>query len=276
MEIVSESKCFGGQQRVLKHFSESCNSEMTFGLFLPPAAEDKPVHSIYYLAGLTCTPETGMHKTGIQRLAAHYELAVVFPDTSPRGDNIPDDESYDLGQGAGFYVDALSYPWKKNFQMYTYVSEELPSVLKNNPSLTTEKSLMGHSMGGHGALTIALKNPTSYRSASAFAPIAHPCNSDWGRKQFRAYLGEDESLWRPYDTTVLLKETSFHSPILIDQGGSDQYFELLGFENLKSVFEQHGHRGTIRKQEGYDHGYYFISSFIESHVAYHAEYLKDI
>ena len=274
MQTVSENACFDGVQGVYTHASEACGCDMTFGLFLPEEAQDGPVPVLWYLSGLTCTHENAMVKAGAQCWAAEHGIALVFPDTSPRGEGIADDESYDLGQGAGFYVNATEAPWAPHFKMWDYVTEELPALLAEKfPVDLDRQSITGHSMGGHGALTMAMRLPGRFRSVSAFAPIAHPTGSDWGRKQLRAYLGADESVWAPHDSTLLMRSTGFDGPILIDTGTDDQFIDLLKPEVLSEAISARRQRATVRLQPGYDHSYFFVSTFMEDHVAFHAEAL---
>ncbi|WP_343080615.1 S-formylglutathione hydrolase [Ostreiculturibacter nitratireducens] len=274
MRTISENRCFGGIQGVYAHASDACQCEMTFGLFLPAEAQDGPVPLLWYLSGLTCTHENAMVKAGAQQFAAEHGIALVFPDTSPRGEGVANDEAYDLGQGAGFYVNATETPWAPHFRMWDYIADELPRILTANFEVEEDRqAITGHSMGGHGALTLAMRHPGRFRSVSAFAPIANPSQSDWGRKQLSAYLGADESLWLPHDSTHLMLETGFDGEILIDQGTKDQFLELLKPESLASAMAARRQPGAIRFQEGYDHSYFFVASFMEEHVAFHAEAL---
>ena len=274
MKTISENRAFGGVQGVYTHTSEACDCDMTFGLFLPEEAQEGPVPVLWYLSGLTCTHENAMVKAGAQQWAAEQGIAVVFPDTSPRGDGVANDDAYDLGQGAGFYVNATEEPWAKHFRMWDYVAEELPRLLFNAFPVEEElQAITGHSMGGHGALTLAMAFPGRYRSVSAFAPIAHPAASDWGRKQFTAYLGTDEAKWAAHDATLLMKKRGFDGPLLIDQGASDQFIDLLQPEALISAIATRRQPATFRMQKGYDHSYFFVSTFMEDHVAFHAEAL---
>ena len=274
METISENRCFGGTQGVYRHASTACNCDMTFALFLPAEAAHGPVPLLWFLSGLTCTHENAMTKAGAQNWAAEQGIALVFPDTSPRGDGVADDDAYDLGQGAGFYVNATQDPWAQHFQMWDYITAELPEVLGSNFALDMEsQSIMGHSMGGHGALTIAMSLPGRFRSVSAFAPICHPTASDWGRKQFTAYLGTDEETWKPHDATLLMRDKGFAGPMLIDTGTDDQFGDLLGTEHLAAAIAARRQYAHIRLQDGYDHSYFFISTFMEDHVAHAAEAL---
>jgi S-formylglutathione hydrolase len=274
MQTVSENRAFGGVQGVYTHPSEACGCDMTFAVYLPPQAKEGPVPVLWYLSGLTCTHENAMTKAGAQAHAAREGLAIVFPDTSPRGDGIADDDAYDLGKGAGFYVDATEKPWAPNFRMWTYITDELPKVLFRNFQLDEEaQGITGHSMGGHGALTIAMTQPDRFRSLSAFAPIANPTKSDWGRKQLSAYLGSDEAKWTGHDSSLLLREKGWKGHLLIDQGASDQFLDLLKPEALAAAIAERRQPATFRMQKGYDHSYYFVASFMEEHIAFHAEAL---
>jgi S-formylglutathione hydrolase len=273
METVSENRCFGGVQGVYKHRSSATGTDMTFALFLPAEAQDGPVPLLWFLSGLTCTHENAMVKAGAQAWAAEQGIAIVFPDTSPRGDDVPNDEAYDLGQGAGFYIDATQEPWSQHFKMWTYTAEELPALLGETFALDmTRQSIMGHSMGGHGALTLAMALPGRFKSVSAFAPICNPTNSEWGRKQFTAYWG-DEASWGPHDATLLMQGDGFDGPILIDTGTDDQFSDKLGTDAFAHAMAAKRQEGQIRLQKGYDHSYFFISTFMEDHVAFHAEAL---
>jgi len=278
MQKIENVKEFGGYLNRYTHRSNVCNCEMTFSVYLPPQAEEISVPALYWLSGLTCTDDNVRTKAGAQRYAAEHGIALVFPDTSPRGDDVADDESrYDLGKGAGFYVNATEEPWAKHYQMYDYVTKELPALLEENlPLISGVKSISGHSMGGHGALICALKNPASYKSVSAFSPISNPVNCDWGKGCFGAYLGDDVSSWEQYDATALVKSGAMFSDILIDQGVADEFYDekQLLPENFQAACNEMNQSVTIRMQEGYDHSYHFISTFIGEHIAYHAKALK--
>lgn len=274
MEMISENRAFGGTQGVFRHNAHSCHCDMTFGLFLPEEAQDGPVPVIWYLSGLTCTHENAMTKAGAQQWAAEQGVALVFPDTSPRGEGVADDDAYDLGQGAGFYVNATQKPWAPHFNMFDYITEDLPSFLQEEfPVDLSRQSIMGHSMGGHGALTIAMSLPGRYRSVSAFAPITNPTASDWGRKQLTAYLGADESGWAAHDSTLLMRDRGFDGPILVDTGTADQFLNLLCPEAFAEAANARRQEATLRLQKGYDHSYFFVSTFMEEHIAFHAEAL---
>lgn len=274
MKTVSENGAFGGVQGVYSHASAVCGCDMTFAVYLPPQAKAGPVPVLWYLSGLTCTHENAMSKAGAQGWAAREGIALVFPDTSPRGEGIANDEAYDLGQGAGFYVDATEAPWAPHFNMWSYVTEELPTLLFRNFELEEgAQGITGHSMGGHGALTIALSLPDRFRSVSAFAPIAHPTQSDWGRKQLGAYLGPESDKWRAHDSSLLLRDKGWKGEMLIDQGTKDQFLDLLKPEALAAAIAERRQAAIFRMQPGYDHSYYFISTFMEDHVTFHAEAL---
>lgn len=277
IETVSENACFGGIQGVYRHASAATGCDMTFGLFLPAEAKDGPVPVLWYLSGLTCTHENAMVKAGAQLWAAEQGIALIFPDTSPRGDGVPNDEAYDLGQGAGFYVNATQDPWAEHFQMWDYITEELPTLVFDRFALDqSRQAITGHSMGGHGALTIALSLPDRFASVSAFSPICNPMESDWGRKQFGAYLGDNTALWQAHDATMLMRAHGFPGPVLIDTGTADQFGDLLKTEALAEAMIARRQHGTIRMQPGYDHSYFFISSFIEDHISFHAEALYGV
>ena len=269
-ESVKESD---GYLNRYQHQSGSCDCEMTFSVYLPPQARDTSVPALYWLSGLTCTDDNARTKGGFQRFAAKHGIAVVFPDTSPRGDDVADEpERYDLGQAAGFYVNSTQDPWRPHYQMFDYVTAELPALLEANlPLIPGLKSVSGHSMGGHGALICALKLPGEYRSVSAFAPITNPINCGWGKGCFGAYLGDDESTWEAYDASCLVQGGARVGDILIDQGEAD---EFLHEDNFQAACDAAGQSLTIRMQPGYDHSYHFIASFIEDHFDYHARYLK--
>jgi len=279
-DTVSKHRCFGGTVGFYKHVSTVNACTMKFSVFVPPQAERGKVPVLYYLAGLTCTEETFMIKAGAQRRAAELGLMLVAPDTSPRGVPLPgDSESWDFGVGAGFYLDATQEPWSKHYKMYSYVTQELPALIEANFPVDPKRvGIFGHSMGGHGALTIGLKNPGNrYRSISAFAPIVAPKQVPWGLKAFTNYLGPDRDAWSPYDATELMKKVanaSSRPAILIDQGLADQFLEVqLKPELFEEACRDAGQALTLRRQPGYDHGYYFISSFIDDHLRHHARIL---
>lgn len=271
MRTISENRAFGGVQGVYAHESDACGCEMTFGLYLPPAAGQGPVPLLWYLSGLTCTHENAMIKAGAQAHAARHGLALVFPDTSPRGADVADDAAYDLGQGAGFYVNATEKPWAPNFRMWDYVAEDLPQLLFGHFPLRREaQAITGHSMGGHGALTLAMALPERFASVSAFAPIAHPSASDWGRRQLSAYLGPSEAAWARHDATLAMRARGFPGPVLIDQGCDDQFLASLMPEALAEAMAARRQEGVLRLQKGYDHSYFFVASFMADHMAFHA------
>ena len=274
MKTVSENTCFGGTQGIYNHTSKSCACDMTFAVFLPAEAKDGPVPVLWYLSGLTCTHENAMSKAGAQVWAAEHGIALIFPDTSPRGESVADDENYDLGQGAGFYVNATQDPWKPNFQMWDYITEELPTLIAENFNIDMDRqSITGHSMGGHGALTMAMSLPGRYCSVSAFAPICSPTTTDWGRKQLTAYLGTDETTWAAHDASLMMEKIGFNGPVLIDTGTSDQFIDLLKPEALSAAIAKRRQEATVRLQPGYDHSYFFVSTFMEDHVTFHADAL---
>lgn len=278
MQILNSQTCFGGVQEFCSHQSNETGTEMRFAVYQPPQAKKGPVPAIYYLAGLTCTEETATIKAGAQRMAAQLGLALVMPDTSPRGADIPgEDVDWDFGTGAGFYLDATEDPWSKNYRMYSYVTEELRELINSafpvNPDAT---GIFGHSMGGHGALTIALKQPEIYKSVSAFAPICAPMHCPWGQKAFTHYLGsDDKAAWAQYDATELVRIYPSEHHILIDQGQDDQFLETeLNPEMFKAACKMADQKLTYRSHSGYDHSYYFIQSFMADHLKHHADILN--
>ena len=274
MTPVSENACFGGAQGIYTHESNVCGGDMTFGLFMPAEAENGPVPLLWFLSGLTCTHENAMVKAGAQNWAAEQGIALVFPDTSPRGETVANDEAYDLGQGAGFYVDATQSPWSPHFKMWSYLADELPALIEDQFEVDMERqAITGHSMGGHGALTMAMNLEGRFRSVSAFAPICNPTASDWGRKQLSAYLGSDESTWAKHDATLMMEEKGFDGPVLIDTGTNDQVLDLLKPEALAEAATKRRQQVNFRMQPGYDHSYFFISTFMEDHISFHAEAL---
>ncbi|WP_394205557.1 S-formylglutathione hydrolase [Shewanella waksmanii] len=276
VENISVNKSFGGWHKQYTHQSTSLNCAMRFAIYLPPqAAMGDKVPVLYWLSGLTCTDENFMQKAGAQRIAAELGIAIVAPDTSPRGDDIANDEGYDLGQGAGFYVNATQAPWNRHYRMYDYVVNELPQLIESMFPVSQKRAIAGHSMGGHGALTIALKNPHAYQSVSAFSPIVNPVNCPWGKKAFTAYLGRDTSTWAEYDASLLMRQATEFVPALVDQGEADDFLtEQLKPEVLVAAAKVSQYPLTLNMQEGYDHSYYFIASFIENHLRFHAQYLQ--
>lgn len=275
MELIESTSCFGGQNAVYRHRSDACNCDMTFGIFLPPQAKETSVPVLWYLSGLTCTHENAMSKAGLQQFAAQRGIAVVYPDTSPRGDDVANDDAYDLGQGAGFYVNATQEPWSKHYKMYDYVTSELCSIVCSSFPVNENHGITGHSMGGHGALTIALNNPEQYSSVSAFSPITNPTASDWGRKQLSAYLGDVEKHWVKHDASKLIIKNTWNKDILVDQGENDQFYELLQPRALLNAACAVRAKLTFREHKGYNHSYYFVASFAEDHVNWHADRLLD-
>lgn len=276
MKIVQEQRCFGGRQIRYQHASHALNCSMEFSVFLPPQAEQSKVPALYWLSGLTCSDENFSSKAGAQRVAAELGIALIIPDTSPRGESVADDEqgAYDLGLGAGFYVNATQAPWNKHYQMYDYVLKELPELLEAELPLSDKRAISGHSMGGHGALVLALRNPERFTSVSAFAPITNPVDCPWGNKAFSAYLGEDKAAWEQYDASLLLATKGSSLPILVDQGEADNFLaEQLKPEVLEQAAKQVNAPLELRLQPGYDHSYYFIATFIADHLRFHAQHL---
>jgi S-formylglutathione hydrolase len=279
LETLSEQKCHGGIQGFYRHQSSTTGTSMRFAVYLPPEAERSKVPVLYYLSGLTCTEETAAIKSGAQAHASRHGLMLVMPDTSPRGAGIEgEDDDWDFGTGAGFYLDATIAPWAKNYRMYSYVTEELRAVINANfPARPGATGVFGHSMGGHGALTIALKNPVVYRSVSAFAPICAPMEVPWGRKAFSGYLGDDQSAWAAHDACGLVRHGPYPERILIDQGSEDQFLaQQLRPELFQQACESVGQALQLRMQDGYDHSYYFIQTFVGDHLAHHAAVLSSI
>jgi S-formylglutathione hydrolase len=276
LEVLSEHLCFGGVQRFIRHSSRECGGPMRVAVFEPPQVRDGRVPVLYYLAGLTCTEETFTIKAGAQRLAAEHGLLLVAPDTSPREPRLPgDDASWDFGLAASFYVDATQAPWSAHYRMFSYVTRELPALIAENfRADTTRQSIMGHSMGGHGALVCALREPDRYRSVSAFAPICAPSAVPWGHKAFSGYLGTDREAWRQYDASALVASSPRRDEILVDQGSADRFLaEQLRPELLTAACAASGQKLRLRMQPGYDHSYYFIQTFLPEHVAFHARAL---
>lgn len=281
IEIRSRHRCFDGEVVFITHRSQATGTDMMVSVFVPPQAKDGPVPALTFLAGLTCTDETFMIKAGAQRLAAELGLMLIAPDTSPRGRDVPDDleGAYDLGLGAGFYLDAVQAPWATHYRMESYITRDLPTMIAAHfPADMTRQGLFGHSMGGHGALTLGLKHPDLYKSLSAFAPISAPSQCPWGEKAFSAYLGEDRSLWAAHDAAFLMaavKNPEDRPEILVDQGLADNFLEKqLHPHLLEEAARKSGYPLTVRRHEGYDHGYYFISGFIDDHLRHHKNHLE--
>jgi S-formylglutathione hydrolase len=278
MESIACSNMFGGEQRRYKHKSEKLSCDMHFSIYLPPQVSEGRVPVLYWLSGLTGTDENFVIKAGAQRVASELGLAIVMGDTSPRGEDVPDDpeQAYDFGLGAGFYLNATQAPWNKHYKMYDYVTQELPALINDNfPVDPSRQSIFGHSMGGHGALSIALKNPDKYKSVSAFAPIVSPINCPWGCKAFKSYLGEDVSTWQEYDSAALIAKATTHLPMLVDQGTADEFLDnQLKPELLLEAAEKAGYPLQFIERECYDHSYFFIASFIEEHLRFHKKILS--
>lgn len=278
LENISANKSFGGWHKQYTHRSRVLNCDMRFAIYLPPqAAKGIKVPVLYWLSGLTCTDENFMQKAGAQRIAAELGIAIVAPDTSPRGEGVADDPegSYDFGLGAGFYVNATREPWNRHYQMYDYVVNELPELIETTFQVSQQRAISGHSMGGHGALMIALRNPERFSSVSAFSPITNPVNCPWGKKAFTGYLGNDTESWKQYDSSELMKLSTSHVPALVDQGAKDDFLaEQLKPEMLQAAAKLSGYPLELRMQEGYDHSYYFIASFIEDHLRFHASHFE--
>ncbi len=275
--VRSEQICFGGTIGFYSHPSKEIGAEMKFSVYVPPAAKERRLAVLYFLAGLTCTEETFMIKAGALRLAAELGLIVVAPDTSPRGLGLPgEDDDWDFGTGAGFYIDAEAEPWRRSYRLYSYVTKELPAIIETRfPADKGRRGIFGHSMGGHGALVVALKNPQAYGSVSAFAPISNPSSVPWGNKAFSNYLGPDRARWADWDASLLMSNRRFPDSILVDQGMRDQFLETqLRPEALEAAAKHSGQSLTLRRHEGYDHSYWFIQSFIEDHMRWHAERLN--
>lgn len=278
MDILSEYRCFDGTQGFYRHHSRECDGEMRFGVFVPPQAQNGPVPVLYYLAGLTCSEETFAIKAGAQRVAAELGLMLVTPDTSPRDTGIPGEaDDWEFGAGASFYLDATQSPWSRHYRMYSYVVDELPATIGLHfPAVIERVGIFGHSVGGHGALTIALKNPHRYRSVSAFAPVVAPMRVPWGVKAFPRYLGEDVEAWKRYDACELVRERRFPGTLLIDQGMADKFLDTqLRPELFEAACREAGQALELRHHAGYDHGYYFVASFVEDHLRHHAKALFD-
>lgn len=276
MQRVEHRACFGGWQDVYQHASETLDCSMNFAVYLPPQAASRKLPVLYWLSGLTCTEQNFITKAGAQRYAAEHGVILVVPDTSPRGGDVADAEGYDLGKGAGFYLNATQAPWSDHYRMYDYLVSELPALIEAHFPATDARAISGHSMGGHGALVTALKNPGRYRSVSAFSPIVAPSQVPWGEKAFSAYLGGNSAAWKAWDAVALIPEAEERLPLLIDQGDADEFLaNQLKPELLREACEKAGHPLQLRMQPGYDHSYYFISSFIGEHIAYHAAALVD-
>lgn len=278
MELLSTNLCFDGEHRRYRHHSETLDCDMEFAVFLPPvavAAKPRSVPALYWLSGLTCTDQNFMQKAGAQRHAAELGLAIVCPDTSPRGLDLPGEhDSYDFGSGAGFYINASQSPWSRHYRMYDYVVNELPALVEQGLPVTDQRAVSGHSMGGHGALICALKNPGRYASVSAFAPIANPTNCPWGEKAFTGYLGDDRESWEEWDATLLIPYATERLPLLVDQGTADEFLDSqLNPDALADACEKAHHHINLRMHRGYDHSYFFIASFIGDHLDHHAQAL---
>ena len=276
MELLEEHRCFEGRQQRWRHDSAVLNCTMTFSIFLPPAHLTTPPPVLYWLSGLTCTDENFTTKAGTQRVAAELGIVLVMPDTSPRGEDVADADGYDLGKGAGFYLNATEQPWSAHYRMYDYLRDELPALIQSQFTVSGRCAISGHSMGGHGALILALKNPGRFTSVSAFAPIVNPAQVPWGQKAFSAYLGNDTSTWQAWDSCALMLASQSQDaiPTLIDQGDADQFLaDQLQPARLAEAARQTGWPLTLRVQPGYDHSYYFMASFIEDHLRFHAQYL---
>lgn len=275
-ENLSTNKNFGGWHQQFRHDSNVLNCVMRFAVYLPPQASNgNKVPVVYWLSGLTCTDENFMQKAGAQRIAAELGLALVAPDTSPRGADVADDDAYDLGQGAGFYVNATQAPWASHYRMYDYVVDELPGLIESRFPVSDKRAIAGHSMGGHGALTLAMLNPERYSSMSAFSPISNPINSPWGQKAFHAYLGDNQAAWRQHDASELMRQAKTFIPARVDQGMADEFLvEQLMPDALDAAAKTREYPLELRFHEGYDHSYYFIASLIETHLRFHATYLK--
>ncbi|MFQ3311238.1 MAG: S-formylglutathione hydrolase [Colwellia sp.] len=276
IENISMNKSFGGWHKQYSHQSKTLNCAMRFAIYLPPQVSNgDKVPVLYWLSGLTCSDENFMQKAGALSIAAELGIAIVTPDTSPRGEEVANDDGYDLGQGAGFYVNATQAPWNRHFHMYDYVVNELPQIIEATFPVSDKRAISGHSMGGHGALTIAMLNPERYSSMSAFSPICNPVNVPWGKKAFTAYLGKDKARWLKHDASELMRQATIFVPAKVDQGGADDFLkEQLTPETLEAVAKVNGYPLALVIHEGYDHSYYFISSFIEEHLRFHATHLS--
>ena len=275
MEKVSSNRSFKGVHEVWSHDSVAASCKMTFSIYLPDNPEGQKQKTLIWLSGLTCTEENFRVKSGVQRFASEHNMIIVSPDTSPRGDDVPDDPNYDFAQGAGFYLDATEEPWSKNYNMYSYVVNELVEIIKDHfPVDANRLGISGHSMGGHGALTIAIKNPDIFKSVSAFSPICNPTKIPWGEKAFTKYLGKDENIWNDYDACSLIKSRGFQSDILIDQGEEDEFLaDQLNPESFVQACEEKNVEVSLRMQPGFDHSYFFIATFIQDHIDWHSQRL---
>lgn len=279
LELISNNRCFDGFQQRYRHHSATLHCDMQFAIYLPDSANsENPLPVVYWLSGLTCTEENFIQKAGAQRIASELGLIIVAPDTSPRGDGVADapDGAYDLGLGAGFYVNSTQAPWSANYHMYDYIVKELPDLIESQFPVTDKRSICGHSMGGHGALVISLRNPGRYQSVSAFSPISNPSDCPWGNKAFSAYLGDNSVAWKEYDASILIANSPASISALVDQGSEDDFLEQeLKPQALQEAADKSGFDLTLRMQQGYDHSYFFIASFIDDHMRFHAEKLKE-
>ncbi len=277
IEELSANRSFEGWNKQYRHTSSSLNCDMRFGIYLPPQTSNNTVPVLYWLSGLTCTDENFMQKSGVQRIAAELGIAIVAPDTSPRGDNVPDDpdNAYDFGLGAGFYLNATQAPWNTHYHMYDYVLDELPKVIEKHFPVNNKRSISGHSMGGHGALVLGMRNPEKYSSISAFSPICNPSDCGWGKKAFTGYLGDDQKAWEQYDASILMQASQSRTPILVDQGLDDNFLsQQLKPGMLELSAKAKNYPLTLQQHEGYDHSYFFIASFIEQHLRFHWKHLN--
>lgn len=275
LKLIEKHRSFGGKQCKYSHYSEVLQCDMTFSIYLPLNKENKRIPIIWWLSGLTCTDDNFSQKSGFQRLAEKHQVAVIIPDTSPRGENVADDESWALGQGAGFYLNATQDPWSRNYQMYTYIVDELAAIASTLvPDFSGQESIMGHSMGGHGALVIGMKNAARFKAISAFSPISNPSQVPWGIKAFSSYLGEDKASWKEWDASELVKDSNF-PPILIMQGDQDEFYsEQLEETTFLENARKNNQDVDYKKVEGYDHSYFYISTFLEEHFDFHMKYLR--
>lgn len=277
LEQISSNKMFGGWQNRYRHRSTTLQCEMRYSVFVPPQVESKRVPVLYWLSGLTCDDQNFVTKAGAQQYAAQQGVALVCPDTSPRGENVPNDTAWDFAQGAGFYLNASQQPWSKNYRMYDYIVTELPEIINSTQPVEADRcGILGHSMGGHGALVIGLRNPRLFQSVSAFSPICAPSHCPWGRSALTRYLGDDRESWTNYDATELIGRAKIKTPLLVDQGADDEFLQgQLKPEFLEQACKQYQHPLTMNYHSGYDHSYYFIASFIEKHIVYHAGVLSN-